>query len=236
MRNIFYFLAALIAFGTAFYYYKDVSAQTATVTKLFLVAEDGVVIKAGTTIDEEFMERHIISQDLPAKLAAQYDWALDDNPVTRINLQERVFGQDVAAGSFLRRTHFFLAQENAFARRIKPGYRAVSIPVEADRAVENFILPGARVDVIGAFEISQNNYVSEILLENVEVMAVEDIDSRGEFETRDRPDYDSVTVMAKAELVADYVAKSEAVAGALTLLLRNPCEENGSCDTEVVSQ
>jgi len=236
MRNLFYLLAAMIAFGTAFYYYQDVSAQTATVKKLRLVADDGVVIKAGTAIDDAFMERYIVSQELPAKLASEFGWALDDTPVTRINLKERVFGRDVVAGSFLQRTHFFLAQENAFARRIKPGYRAVSIPVEADRAVENFIMPGARVDVIGAFEVSQNSFVSELLLENVEVMAVEDIDSRGEFETRDRPDYDSVTVMAKADLVADYVAKSEGVAGALTLLLRNPCEESGSCETELVSQ
>ncbi len=236
MRNIFYFLAALIAFGTAYYYYEDVSAQTATVQKLRLVAEDGVVIKAGTIVDAEFMERYVISQAVPATLAAQFDWVLDDTPVTRINLQDREFGQDVAAGNFLQRTHFFVAQENAFARRIKPGYRAVSIPVESDRAVANFIMPGARVDIIGAFEASQNTHTSEILLENVEVMAVEDIDTRGEFETRDRPDYDSVTVMAPAALVAAYVAKAEGVSGALTLLLRNPCEEIASCDAEDVTQ
>lgn len=236
MRTILYFLAALIAFGTAYYYYSDVSAQTATVKKLRLVAEDGVVFKAGTQIDQAFIDKYLISQDIPEMLAEEFSWALDDTRMARFHISERVLGQDVASGSFLQRSFFSLTQENAFARRIKPGYRAVSIPVEANRAVENFILPGARVDVIGAFEVSQNEFVSEILLENVEVMAVEDIDTRGEFESRDRPEYDSVTLMAKASLVAEYVAKAESVSGALTLLLRNPCEEETSCNEQFVSQ
>lgn len=235
MRTIFYFLAALLAFGTAYYYYQDVSSQTATVSKLRLVAEDGVIFKAGTEIDDAFMEKHIITQSLPRLLAQDFSWALDDNPATRINLRGRVFGQDVAAGSFLQRTQFFLTQENAFARRIKPGFRAISIPVESNRAVENFIMPGARVDVIGAFELTQNEYVPEILLENVEVMAVEDIDSRGEFETRERPDYDSVTLMVEAKLATAYIGRAEAVSGSLTLVLRNPCEEV-LCGTELASQ
>jgi hypothetical protein len=37
----------------------------------------------------------------------------------------------VTAGSFLQRAQFFVSQENAFARRIKPGNRAFSIPVDA---------------------------------------------------------------------------------------------------------
>ncbi len=235
MRTIFYFLAAVLAFGAAYYYYQDVSSQTATVSKLRLVGEDGAVFKAGTEIDDAFLEEHIISQSLPLSLADDFGWALDDNLATRVNLKGRVFGQDVAVGSFLQRTQFFVTQENAFARRIAPGFRAISIPVETSRAVENFIMPGARVDVIGAFEVSQNQYVSEILLENVEVMAVEDIDSRGEFETRDRPDYDSVTLMVEAELATNFVGRSESVSGSLTLVLRNPCEEV-SCGTEVASQ
>lgn len=235
MRTIFYFLAALLAFGAAYYYYQDVSSQTATVNKLRLVADDGVVFQAGTEIDDAFMDKYIKSQPLPRQLAGEFDWALNDNRATRINLRGRVFGQDVAAGSFLQRTQFFLTQENAFARRIQPGHRAISIPVESNRAVENFIMPGARVDVIGAFEVSQNEYVSEILLEDVEVMAVEDIDSRGEFETRERPEYDSVTLMVEADLALAYVGKAEGVAGALTLVLRNPCEEV-SCGAEMASQ
>ena len=44
MRNIFYLLAALLSFGVGVYYFQQVSAQTATITKLRLVAEDGELL------------------------------------------------------------------------------------------------------------------------------------------------------------------------------------------------
>jgi pilus assembly protein CpaB len=156
--------------------------------------------------------------------------------VTRINLTGRVFGQDVTAGSFLQRAQFFVSQENSFARRIEPGNRAFSIPVDPQRTVEKFISPGARVDVIGTFELSRTESVARRLLENTEVMAVGHIDSRGEFEVQDRPDYNSVTLQAPAEDVERFLAAAESASGGLTLVLRNPCEDATDCITEPVSQ
>lgn len=236
MRNVFYFLAALLAFGAAWYYYQDVSEQTATITKLRFKAEDGVIIEAGTVIDDDFIKEHIVSQKLPLSLAKEFGWALDDSQSTRINLRDRVLGQDVSAGAFLQRAHFFVAQQEAFARRIKDGYRAFSIPVESNRAVENFITPGSHVDVIGTFEIAPDTMVSKRLLENVEVMAVGEIDSRGEYEKQDRPAYNSVTLQAKAEAMEAYLAEAENVEGSLTLVLRNPCEDSDDCVGAEVAQ
>jgi Flp pilus assembly protein CpaB len=236
MRNIFYFLAAMLAFAAAFYYYQDVSAQTATVTKLRLKAEDGLVIKAGTVVDDSFMEEFLVSQEMPRSLAEEFDWALDDDPITRVNLRDQVFGQDVSAGSFLQRAHFFVEQEDAFAMRIPEGYRAFSIPVENSRAVENFVTPASRVDVIGTFEVSQDVFVSRLILENVQVMAVGSIDSRGEFEEQDRPGYNSVTLQAPADLLQDFFAAAESTSS-MSLTLRNPCDGVEDCiDDRGVSQ
>lgn len=236
MRSIFFILAALLAFGMAYYYYQDVTSQTATVRKLRLVAEDGLVIRAGTEIDDAFIEKYVVSQVMPRLLEGEFQWALDDNAATRINLRGRVFGADVPSGSFLQRAQFFIAPENAFARRIEPGNRAFSIPVEARRAVGKFIAPGARVDVIGTFEVSQNQSVSKRLLENIEVMAVGEIDSRGEYETQDRPDYNSVTLQAPAAAVESFLAAAEDATGGLTLVLRNPCDGAADCIAEAVGQ
>lgn len=229
MRNVFYFLAAILAFAAAYYYYQDVSEQTATVRKLRLAAEDGLVIEAGTVVDEAFIDTYIVSQELPRSLAPEFQWALDDTPATRINLRDRVFGQDLPSGSFLQAAHFFVTQENAFARRIREGNRAFSIPVKSGHAVENFITPGSRVDVIGTFGDPQQTVVARRILENVEVMAVGNIDSRGEFENLDRPEYDSVTIQASAEDVDRYLAEAGNLAGDLTLVLRNPCENVDDC-------
>lgn len=236
MRNVFYFLAALLAFAAAFYYYQDVAERTATVSKLRLKTEDGLVIRAGTVIDDAFMDEFVISQTMPRQLAGEFDWALDDNAITRVNLRNQVFGQDVTAGNFLQRAHFFVDRDIAFSLRIRDGNRAFSIPVTADRAVENFVTPQSRVDVIGTYEVTQDVFTSRVILTNVEVMAVGGIDSSGQLDEEGRPEYNSVTLQAPAEAVEQFLADAEG-AETLSLALRNPCEDATDCvGAEGVSQ
>jgi len=229
MRNIYFFLAALLSFGVAWYYWGEVSARTATVTKLRIVAEDGLVIREGTQIDEAFMARYVVAQQVPQSIAAEFGWALDDSPVVRINLIGRTLGQDLNGGAFLQREHFFVTQEDEFARRITPGNRAFSIPVQSDRAVENFVLPGARVDVIGVFELADGSMAPERLLENVVVMAVDGLDSVGAFRAEEREGFSTVTLQAPAVATETFLARIEQMTGALSLVLRNPCEVAADC-------
>ncbi|MEL6572970.1 MAG: Flp pilus assembly protein CpaB [Pseudomonadota bacterium] len=229
MRNIFYLLAALLSFGVGVYYFQQVAAQTATISKLRLVAEDGLVIEKGTVIDDAFIERYVVAQPMPQSLEASFTWALDDNPVTLINLRGRSFGQDVPAGSFLQRAHFFLAPQEAFARRIEPGNRAFSIKVEEARGVENFINPGARVDVIGTFSNGDETITTKRLLENVEVMAVGAFDTSGAFRDQENPAYNSVTLQAPAADVEVYLSMEVLTISDMTLVLRNPCDGAADC-------
>ncbi len=229
MRNIFYLLAALLSFGVGVYYFQQVAAQTATISKLRLVAEDGLVIEQGTVIDDAFIERYVVAQPMPQSLEDSFTWALDDNPVTLINLRGRSFGQDVPAGSFLQRAHFFLAPQEAFARRIKPGNRAFSIKVEEARGVENFINPGARVDVIGTFSNGDETITTKRLLENVEVMAVGAFDTSGAFRDQENPAYNSVTLQAPAADVEVYLSMEVLTISDMTLVLRNPCDGAADC-------
>lgn len=229
MRNIFYLLAALLSFVVGVYYFQQVSAQTATITKLRLVAEDGLIIEQGTVVDDVFIEKYVVTQQMPQALEGEFAWALDDNPVTRINLRGRTFGQDVPAGSFLQRAHFFLAPQEAFARRIHPGNRAFSIKVEEARGVENFINPGARVDVIGTFVNTDETIYTKRLLENAEVMAVGAFDNSGAFREQENPAYSSVTLQAPSATVEAYLAQEVLTVSDMTLVLRNPCEGAADC-------
>ena len=90
--------------------------------------------------------------------------------------------------------------------------------------------------MIATYEVSQTEARSRRLLENIEVMAVGEVDSRGEYETKDRPDYNSVTLQAPAGDVERFLAEAETATGALTLVLRNPCENAADCIGETVSQ
>jgi Flp pilus assembly protein CpaB len=229
MRNIYFFLAAVLSFGVAWFYWEQVSERTATVTKLRLVAEDGLILRAGTEIDEAFLERFVVAQPIPRAIADQFSWALDDSAVTRINLVGRTLGQDLHGGAFLQREHFFVTQEDEFARRIAPGNRAFSIPVQSDRAVENFVLPGARVDIIGIFERDDGSMAPERLLENVVVMAVDGLDSVGAIEAEDKAGFSTVTLQAPADQTEVFLARMEQMTGDLSLVLRNPCEVAADC-------
>ena len=229
MRNLFYGLAALLSFGVGWFYYQDVASQTATVNKLRLVARDGLVITAGTVVDDAFLREYVTSQPVPKGIAEEFQWALSDDAVTLINLRGQVFGSDVPSGSFLQRAHFFLAPQEAFARRIHPGNRAFSIPFEESRAVENFLDPGARVDVIGTFVAEDNTVRSRRVLENVEVMGVGAYDRTDDFREQDNPEYQSVTLQAPAEVVEAFLALEVQTVGDLTLVLRNPCDGASDC-------
>ena len=229
MRNIYFFLAAILAFGVAWFYWQEVSDRTATVNKLRLLAQDDLVIRAGTAIDQDFIDRYVISQPIPRAIADQFGWALDDSPVTRINLIGRTIGQDIHGGAFLQREQVFVAQEDEFARRIEPGNRAFSIPVQADRAVQGFILPGARVDVIGIFEQPDGGFLPERLLENVVVMAVDGLDSVGAVRAEGSEGFDTITIQAPADATETFLARMEQTTADLSLVLRNPCEIATDC-------
>ena len=229
MRNIFYLLAALLSLGVGWFYYQEVQNQTATVTKLRLVAEEGLLIEAGTVIDDEFIETYIVSQPMPATLSEDFAWALSDDTLTRLNLPGMVFGQDVPAGSFLQRAHFFDDRQVDFDLRILPGHRAFSIPVEPDRGVGVFLTPGAHVDVFGPFMAGDNAVATRPLIENAIVMAVGANDSAADIRESDSPEYSNVTLQAPAEAVASFLALEVQSLSDLTLVLRNPCEGSADC-------
>jgi Flp pilus assembly protein CpaB len=229
MRSIIYACAALLALGAASYYHQTVSSMTETVPKLRLATQDGGMVGQGTRIDEDFLQERVVTQTIPAALAEDFRWVLDDTPANRRNLLGQAFTRDVPAGSFLDRTLFFDDPEGAFARRIREGYRAFSIPVEDERAVSNFIEPGSRVDVVGVFEASPGVLETRLLLENVEVMAVGTFASRGEYTSAEAPGYDSVTLQARSAQVAEFISVSAGALGDLVLMLRNPCEMAEDC-------
>lgn len=229
MRNIFYLLAALLSFGVGWFYYQDVQSQTATVSKLRLVAQDDMVIEAGTVIDDAFIDTYIVSQPIPNALASDFNWALGDDPVTRLNLPGMVFGQDVPAGSFLQHAHFFVDRTVDFDLRILPGHRAFSIPIEPDRGVGVFLTPGSHVDVFGPFFGEESGVSSRPLLENAIVMAVGAHDNTADIVDEGTPEYRNVTLQAPAEAVASFLAMEVMSMDDLTLVLRNPCENSNDC-------
>ncbi|NEX94689.1 Flp pilus assembly protein CpaB [Caulobacter sp. 17J65-9] len=113
---------------------------------------------------------------------------------------------------------------------IQPGMRAMSVSVSVETAAGGFILPGDRVDVLLAHEVevkgqsgSRNAYVSETVLRNVRVLAVDQVT---------QPDKGATTVVGATATLELAPADSEALAlaqaqGKLSLTLRSYADASG---------
>jgi pilus assembly protein CpaB len=126
-----------------------------------------------------------------------------------------VAGQPITEASIVR-----AGAAGFLAATIKPGMRAIGVPVTAETGAGGFILPNDRVDVVLTRDLSggsgQKDFKSEIIVRDVRVLAVDQTA---------HPAKDQESVLAKTATVeltpeqASLVAQSEQ-SGILSLALR----------------
>ena len=85
--------------------------------------------------------------------------------VTRAYLVE---GEPILAGKLVQP-----GEAGFMAAVIDPGMRAVAVPISAESGAGGFILPNDRVDVLVTTSARDAGYVSELLVENVRVLAID---------------------------------------------------------------
>ncbi|MBU6373397.1 MAG: Flp pilus assembly protein CpaB [Alphaproteobacteria bacterium] len=136
----------------------------------------------------------IAAKDIPAGVAAQADMLTWTNwpangvngafitqaadpkaletytgAVARLDIQA---GEPITARRLVKR-----GDQGLFAATIRPGYRAIALPITPETAAANFIGPGDRVDVILARKIESadgrgpGEARSDVILENVRVLS-----------------------------------------------------------------
>lgn len=142
----------------------------------------------------------------------------------------RILRQDVAQGETFNTALFY--PEGVVpnpAERLKPGYRAVTINVEAHGAVAGFATPGAWVDVLFRADEKDDADLPEMtvaLVEGVEVLALEEqtfTGAKADQASRDRKQELAVTLAVRPEQAA--ALRVVDGHGKLSLALRNP-EDN----------
>ena len=109
------------------------------------------------------------------------------------------------------------------AARIAPGKRAVSVSVDADAVsgVAGFVMPGDRVDVLSIYPDTHNSnsFGSELLLQNMHVLAVD----QQTFSKDGHPSLMNTVTFEATPEQAEILALADRV-GSLQLILRNPGE------------
>ena len=133
-----------------------------------------------------------------------------------------VTGQPITEASIVR-----AGASGFLAATIKPGMRAIGVPVTAETSAGGFILPNDRVDVVLTRDMSggsgQKNFKSEIILRDVRVLAVDQTAHQGK-------DQESVVgKTATLELSPEQAAliAQSAQSGVLSLALRALGDSNG---------
>lgn len=98
--------------------------------------------------------------------------------------------RDMSANEVVLQSFLTEGKGNMLAASMEPGMRAVAIKVSAESMVGGFISPGDRVDVIVTYTVKMaergnedmdskvNNYASETVLENVRVLAIDQMSKK----------------------------------------------------------
>ena len=143
-------------------------------------------------------------------------------------LRNRFAATEIRPDTVLLSSH--LAKEapgNVITSRIPDGYRAVSIPVDAESGVEGWARPGARVDVVWSTEHRGRRLVSTIV-EKAEVLSAEQSTEPSSIKELGLPKHITLMVSIR-DAQRIQLAKTS---GALSLNLRGDSDDDaGSAET-----
>ena len=187
------------------------------------------------------------TEQVPERFSSLTKLAIADSPESRTWIENRPVTSDVSAGSVLLHEHFTDDPAERFAARISKGMRAVAIPVTSAGAVNYFIEPGSRVDILGTFENTgqdevelpirggpagskstlsvpsfKRTTVTKTVLQDVHVLAVGRAVTRGNYVELGRDGFSTVTVeLSPADAEKLTFAMSQ-MRGGICLTLRSP--------------
>lgn len=127
------------------------------------------------------------------------------------------------------------------AAMVKPGLRAVAISISAENAVAGFVMPNDRVDILltrkvtvsGASGSSTEEARSDIILQNVRVLAIEDTFRRPTGDEADDPIRGDTATLELSARDAETLALADEL-GDVSLVLRGI--ENESSQANAASQ
>lgn len=111
---------------------------------------------------------------------------------------------------------------------IEPGNRAITIPVDEIQSVSGFVRPGSYVDIISALS---NPVMSQILLQNVRVLAVGKTLEDTETETETQEPYTLVTLELNPNDATKLTLARQN--GFITLMLRGEDDQEATSNVTI---
>ncbi|WP_274423647.1 Flp pilus assembly protein CpaB [Chelativorans sp. YIM 93263] len=167
-------------------------------------------------------------QEWPAEAVSPGFITRKENPDAVSELQEAVARVPLYTGEPLSRNKLVGAGESFMSAILPSGKRAVATRIAADTSAGGFILPNDHVDVIMARRAddpsSSNSFVTETVLENVRVLAIDQTLQEDEDGRRVKIG-ETATLELTAE-EAEIITAAQEMADRLTLALRSKADAN----------
>jgi pilus assembly protein CpaB len=128
-------------------------------------------IGMGTLINEPekfFEEKQFVKGEEPKKAIRNVD-----------ELKNQRLNKPLSAEQFVTADDLWDKDKDGLAGRMRKGYRAVGLNVNAQTASGGFVLPNSHVDIVSVItEPKTNKTSSKIILQNILVLAVDQLSSR----------------------------------------------------------
>lgn len=166
----------------------------------------------------------------PEKMVVTKHFTADTAPLDRIvnieDLRNKTLRRLVYKGEPIRASDFG-SHEMIFSPS-PPGYRALTLKLDAAAGVSGFVLPGSRVDVV-ATGVKDGKATARLVLQNVLVLAVSTTSVLLPEAPKDKDTRDNAPLLTFAVKPLDglKIAEAQALPGSkITLMLRRPGEDD----------
>ncbi len=177
---------------------------------------DNMIVVANLNIayGERLEGRHLKRVPLPPEVTPAGAFTDEADVIGQVAKQQILIGEIIRAQRLAKHL-----EGSTLAALVAPDMRAISVRVDDVVGVAGFLLPGNRVDVLATRKSSNRRAITETILQNIKVLAV---DQTSRTENNDPVIVRSVTLEmkpAQAEILVK--ARGE---GSIQLTLRNPLQ------------
>lgn len=208
------FLSLLMAVGAAFVANKWIDARVMPAQDNTLNSASVVAAAMSIPFATKVEERHLKLVEMPEGLTPDGFFKSIDEVIGKVSTTNISRGEILVTERF--RTH---TTGSTLAALVNPNMRAVTVRVDDVIGVAGFLLPGNTVDILASRRNGQNRAITETILKNIKVLAV---DQTAAAESNEPVIVRAVTLeMLPRQAEILFQARTE---GKIQLTLRNPLE------------
>lgn len=226
-------VVALVAAGGAALVMMNISDQPAEIVQQVVKAEPApvshvLVAAEDVPMGAEITPERLQWQEWPKSGVREAFITQEADPEAFQKYAKAVARTSFFAGEPIRNEKIVHSDSGYLSAILPAGKRAVAVRVEAETSAGGFILPNDHVDVIMSFRNEKEEWITETILENVKVLAIDQVIEEQDGEKA------KVGNTATLELTpeqAQIISVSSRISGERLMLALRSIEDSGSGET-----